>query len=98
MPGPYFPNQQPAECGHYYPDVLRLRDERKPDDTFVRIIDCTYCGQYELPLEVHHLTRELMHKLKKSGREVAIRDGAVANVRKKRFDEMLSVKKPRRRA
>jgi len=90
MPGPYFPDQQPAECGHYYPDVLRLRDERKPNGTFVRIVDCTYCGQHELPLDTRHLAKELVRKLKKSGQEVAIKDDEVAKVRKKRFEEMLS--------
>ncbi|HLG37259.1 MAG TPA: hypothetical protein VI338_03935, partial [Nitrososphaera sp.] len=87
---PYFPNQQPAECGHYYPDVLTLRDERKPDGTFVRILDCTYCGQYELLLDARHLSRELARKLKRTGREIAIQETEIANVRKKRFEEMLS--------
>lgn len=27
MPGPYFPGQLPSDCGHYYPDVLRVRDD-----------------------------------------------------------------------
>ena len=90
MPGPYFPDQQPAECGHYYPDVLTLRDERKPDGTFVRILDCTYCGQYELLLEARHLSRELELKLKRTGRDIAIREDEIANVRKKRFEEILS--------
>lgn len=85
MPGPYFPNQQPAECGHYYPDVLRIRDERKSDGTFIRIVDCTYCGQYELPLEVRDLTKELVRKLKKTGRDVTIRDKEVATIRKRRL-------------
>jgi hypothetical protein len=90
MPGPYFPNQQPAECGHYYPDVLTLRDERKPDGTFVRILDCTYCGQYELLLDARHLSTELVRKLKRTGRDIAIQETEIANVRKKRFEEMLS--------
>ncbi|MEW6406616.1 MAG: hypothetical protein AB1649_32955 [Chloroflexota bacterium] len=90
MPGPYFPNQQPAECGHYYPDVLTLRDERKPDGSLVRILDCTYCGQYELLLDAHHLSRELVRKLKQTGREVAIPETEIAHVRKKRFEELRS--------
>ena len=90
MPGPYFPNQQPAECGHYYPDVLTLRDERKSDGTFVRILDCTYCGLYELLLDPRHLPRELVRKLKRTGRDIAIPEDEVANVRKKRFEKMLS--------
>jgi len=83
MPGPYFPGQQPVECGHYYPDVLRLRDEKRPNGTFVRVIHCQYCGQYELPLETRHLNKELLRKLKKTGRDVAIREDEVATVQKK---------------
>ena len=90
MPGPYFPNQQPAECGHYYPDVLTLRDEMKPDGTFVRILDCTYCGQYELLLDTRHLSKEFVRELKRVGRDIAIGEVEIANVRKKRFEEMLS--------
>jgi hypothetical protein len=36
VPGPYFSGQQPSPCGHYYPDVLRLRDEKRQDGAFVR--------------------------------------------------------------
>lgn len=93
MPGPRFPGQVPAECGHYYPDVLRLRDERKPDGTFVRIVDCTYCGQYELPLDARYLDKEIIRKLKRSGRDVAIRDDEVARVRQQGFTTMMSTSK-----
>jgi hypothetical protein len=93
MPGPYSPDQTLAECGHYYPDVLRLRDERKPDGTFVRILDCAYCGQYELPLDIRHLSKELTDTLKKFGREIGIEEGEVASIRKKRLEEMLSPEK-----
>jgi hypothetical protein len=39
MSGPYFKGQQPADCGHFFPDVLRLRDERSADGKFVRVVD-----------------------------------------------------------
>ncbi len=55
MPGPYFSGQQPSPCGHYYPDVLRLRDEKRQNGAFVRILDCSYCGRYEVPLDVQTL-------------------------------------------
>lgn len=90
MPGPYFPGQQPSTCGHYYPEVLRLRDERKPDGTFIRIMDCSYCGRYEIPLDARHLAKELVRRLKKEGRDVAIRDDEVAKVRKDDMDKLLS--------
>jgi len=90
MPGPYFPGQQPATCGHYYPDVLRLRDERRPDGTFVRVIDCSYCGRYELPLDERHLDKELVRRLRKEGRDVAISDDEIAKVRKDNLEKLLS--------
>ena len=90
MPGPYFPDQRPSQCGHYYPDVLRLRDERRPDGTLVRIVDCSYCGRIEYPLEERHLSPELARKLKTTGREVAIRDDEIATVRKAHLEEVLS--------
>lgn len=88
---PYFPNQQPAECGHFYPNVLRLRDERKPDGTLVRIIDCSTCGRYELVLDERQLGKDLLSKLKKTGSDVAISDHEVAEIRQKRLDDILSV-------
>jgi hypothetical protein len=90
LPGPYFPNQQPAECGHYYPDVLTLRDESRSDGTFVRILDCTYCGQYETLLDPRHLARELVRKLKKTGHDIAVPEDEVVYVRKELFEKMLS--------
>ena len=40
MAGPYFVGQQPSPCGHYYPEVLRLRDEKRKDGSLVRINRC----------------------------------------------------------
>ena len=47
MSGTYLEGQVPAKCGHYYPDVLRVRDENLQDGRFVRILDCEYCGRLE---------------------------------------------------
>jgi hypothetical protein len=87
--GPYFPDQQPSECGHYYPDVLRLRDERRADGSFVRLIDCSHCGRYELPLDLRELSAELRRTLQRTGRDIAIEDEEIATKRKKLFEEML---------
>lgn len=47
MPGPYFKGQTAANCGCFFPDVVRLRDDftRKK-----RILHCVVHGQYEIPL------------------------------------------------
>ena len=48
--GPYFDGQKTsASCGHYYPDVIRLKDECQNGEHF-RVADCVFCGQYTVPL------------------------------------------------
>jgi hypothetical protein len=43
--GPYSPNQKShSPCGCYYPDVVRLRDDKK---RLVRILHCIHCGMQE---------------------------------------------------
>ena len=91
MPGPYFSGQQPSSCGHYYPDVLRLRDEKRSDGTFVRIIDCTYCGRYERQLDPRTLPRELVRKLNKKGLDVGTREEEISKIRKKELERLLSI-------
>ena len=98
LPGPYFSGQLPSLCGHYYPDVLRLRDERRPDGRFVRVIDCTYCGKYELQLDAQTLDKELVRKLNKKGCDVAIRDGEVAEARKRYLEKLSSKANGRKRS
>jgi len=90
LSGPYFPGQQPSPCGHYYPDVLRLRDEKKPDGTFVRIVDCSYCGRYELRLDPRALSRDLVRKLRKKGFDVGTSEEELAEVRKKALERLSS--------
>jgi len=89
MPGPYFAGQLPSPCGHYYPDVLRLRDERRQDGTFVRILDCIYCGRYELRLDARLLERGLVRKLNKKGFDVGVREEKISEVRKKELKRLL---------
>ena len=93
MPGPYFPGQQPSPCGHYYPDVLRLRDEKRSDGTFVRIIDCTYCGRYERQLDPRTLSRELVRKLNRKGFDGRIKEEELSEVRQKGFERLLSIQR-----
>ena len=83
MTGPYFTGQQPSSCGHYYPDVLRLRDEKRENGTFVRIIDCSYCGRYELPLDPRTLDEEFVCKLNKKGFDEGVREEEISEARKK---------------
>jgi hypothetical protein len=88
MSGPYFAGQIPASCGHYYPDVLRLRDERREDGTFVRIIDCAYCGRYERELDPQQLDRELVHKLNTKGTVMGTREEELSKVREKELKRL----------
>jgi hypothetical protein len=67
MPGPYFPGQLPSECGHYYPDVIRLRDEKRTNGQYVRIIDCVYCGRSEEILDPRSLAPGILRRLKREG-------------------------------
>jgi hypothetical protein len=88
--GPYFSEQQPSSCGHYYPDVLRLRDEKRRDGTFVRIVDCCYCGRYELPLDLRTLDKGLIRKLNKKGIDVGVNDEKISEVRQKELARLSS--------
>lgn len=91
MPGPYFPGQRSSSCGHYYPDVLRLRDEKRSDGTFVRIIDCTYCGRYERQLDPRTLSREIMRKLNNEGHDMGAREEDIAKIRMKELARLLLI-------
>lgn len=48
--GPYFPGQQPGPCGHYHPDVVRIKDVWMDGDTLVRVCDCVHCGEVTFPI------------------------------------------------
>ena len=43
--GPYFKDQKPEECGHYYPDVM-IAGVRRLKDGFNIVIDCVECGRH----------------------------------------------------
>jgi len=76
------------KCSHTYPAVLRLRDERKADDTFVRVLDCAECGRYEIPLDINSLDQFLRLQLQFIGEEIGIREDKVAEVRKEAYAEL----------
>ena len=90
MPGPYFEGQQPSQCGHYYPDVLRLRDEKREDGTFVRIVDCSHCGRREFQLDVQILDKSPVRKLNKKGFVVGTKEEELSEVRKKELERLSS--------
>ncbi len=83
MPGPYFAGQLPAECGHYYPDVLRVRDEKRQDGSFVRIIDCEYCGRYTIPLDLRDLAPEVVRELRRMRFGAVAKEKDLAAIRKR---------------
>ncbi len=85
MPGPYFPGQLPSDCGHYYPDVLRLRDEKRANGKIFRIIDCYYCGRLEVKLNPRTLAPELVRQLNRKGVDLGAQKKDLAKVRKREF-------------
>ena len=89
MAGPYFTGQQPSSCGHYYPDVLRLRDEKREDGTFVRITDCKYCGRDQCQLDPSALDEELMYELNQKGFAIGAREEELIEVRDKALERFL---------
>jgi hypothetical protein len=92
LPGPYFSGQKPSSCGHFYPDVLRLRDEKRADGSYVRIVDCTVCGKLELPLDPATLSPDLVHTLDRDGVLAGIKEEELAEVRRAAMKQMRSRK------
>lgn len=41
--GPYYPGQAQQACGHYYPDVVRMRDIRVGFGEALRVLNCCIC-------------------------------------------------------
>ena len=50
---PYAEGQKPSKCGHFYPDVLRVKDFKKSGKVY-RLLNCVHCGDY--PVEIDHHT------------------------------------------
>ncbi|MFA6353530.1 MAG: hypothetical protein WCW93_01205 [Candidatus Paceibacterota bacterium] len=48
MAGPYFKGQEPAICGCYYPDVVRIQDDIKKN---TRTLFCITHGMMHLSLK-----------------------------------------------
>ena len=92
MAGPYFPGQIASSCGHFYPDVLRLRDEKRPDGSYVRIVDCTVCGRLEYALYPATLSPELVQTLDQEGFQGRSEHEDLAKIRKAAMKQMQSRK------
>jgi len=59
---PYMPGQQPCQCGHFYPDVIRLYDEVAPFDEIgthigIRVLHCDYCGIIKIPIDIFDIIK-----------------------------------------
>ncbi|RLT43108.1 MAG: hypothetical protein DWI57_04850 [Chloroflexi bacterium] len=78
------------KCVHPYPELLRLRDERKADGTFVRVLDCAICGRYEIPLDIDQLEQVARLQLQFLGESIGIREEKVAEIRDLRRAELRS--------
>ena len=65
-----------------------MRDERKHDGTFVRIMDCRYCGRYELPLDPRAIDRQLVRKLRRKGFDLGIKEEEISEFRKKELERL----------
>ena len=70
--------------------MLRLRDEKRSDGTFVRVLDCTVCGRLELELDPQTLSPELVHRLSSEGVLVGIKEEELAEVRKAAMKKLRS--------
>ena len=56
----------------------------------VRILDCSYCGRYEIPLEPQTLDKALVRRLNKKGFDVGCRDDELPEIRKKELERLSS--------
>lgn len=79
-----------TRCQHPNPDLLHLRDEEKPDGTFVRVFDCVECGRYEIRLELDGLDKYSRLQLQFLKQVVAIPEEKVAAIREARYAELRS--------
>jgi len=92
LPGPYSSGQRASSCDHFFPAVLRLRDEKRSDGSFVRIVDCTVCGRLELSLDPASLSPELVHTLDRDGFLAGIKEEELAEVRSAAMKQLQSRK------
>ena len=79
-----------TRCNHPNPDLLHLRDEEKPDGTFVRVFDCVECGRYEIRLDIDNLDKYSRLQLQFLKQMVAIPEEKVAEIREARYAELRS--------
>jgi hypothetical protein len=86
----------PPSCGHTYPDVLRLRDEVRADGTFVRLTDCRYCGQAEIPFPATILAEEFRRELEETGYSLGIAEDEIEVVRQREERRLRQRRRPGR--
>jgi hypothetical protein len=53
-------------------------------------MDCSYCGRYELELDVRVLGEGLVRKLNKKGFDIGTREEELSKVRKKELERLSS--------
>lgn len=59
--GPYFKGQQASPCGHYYPDVVRIKDWTRGRISR-RLLNCICCGGYLVPIEGYAVSPDKMNR------------------------------------
>jgi len=64
--GPYSPTQTPCECGHYYPDVLRLLDIVDKDNKYFRLVECAFCGILSYSINPRYVGKPLKERIDKN--------------------------------
>ena len=90
MKGPYFNGQKSAECGHYFPDVLSEVDLKTRDGEYLRILNCKYCGRYEIPIDPMKWSRKLIEELDQKGFRLHINPREIPQIREKELKRITS--------
>jgi hypothetical protein len=85
---PYVKGQKAELCGHFLPDAMHLRDERR-DDGFVSVYHCANCGRYDVPLDVEAMSPEFSEPLLRDGKVVYVEEKDLKDTREKVLDVAL---------
>ena len=84
---PYFEGQKRQPCGHYYPDVVRVKSIKKDGDYF-NVLSCAICGEYIVKLYPERTSDRLIQLLDRDG---------VADITTKTTEEMEVYREENRR-
>jgi hypothetical protein len=76
------------QCRHVYPDVIRVRDEKRKSGEYVRILDCKYCGRYERPMNPEQYSSELIRELDEKGVVIGVREEEINEYRQKEQERL----------